>query len=274
MEEQTSFFRFNRIKFILIPITLFLISSCYTRKSGCLDTLASNFDFTADDPCSDCCTDPFINLTIRHLAGEKLVSAQDTYYNEMGQQYKILNFSYYLSGFMVIREDGKESEVLNKIELSNPDGKFEISDDFGIYRITNTSRNLGTTREFGDYKMFRFVLGLEPEVVNSGVENLPLLHVLNDSLRLRNPQNQLVHQIITIAKGEFFSDTTTYYISGAERGTQYQLDSIFSNSRGTDIRLVLKADYTKWLNNADLSLPAPEIEKSILENSKFIFSVN
>ncbi|MBK9150715.1 MAG: hypothetical protein IPM26_06800 [Saprospiraceae bacterium] len=260
-------------KFFIFGLIIF-ISSCYNRREACLDPFASNFDVTADDPCEQCCKDPLINVTIRHLAGDSLISPSRVLINELGQSYRILNFSYYLSGFRIIKNDGSIVTVSQLLNLDSMNTVLQIPDDFAIYRLTNVNQTIGQNRNFGTYTGFEFTLGLDSKVLLHQPKDLPLLHVLNDSLSLKTPDRRLAHQIITVATGDSPSEIQSYFISGINSAVSFKMDSTFRNVRGTDINLIIKADYSKWFENVDFTRQPSEIEKSILENSKKLFSVN
>jgi hypothetical protein len=248
--------------------------SCYNRQTGCLDPLSANFSVTADDACGDCCKDPELILNIRHLVENKLVSPDSVLMNEMGQKYKILNFAYYLSGFEVIQSDGTIVSVSQSIAFISNAGIVRTPDDFGIYRRTNVSTKLGSVRKFGEYRSLRFVLGIKDEWQTWTPVDLPLLHPLNDSLRLRTADGMLIHQSLTIAKGDNFEEISTYNLRGPGKSVLYSLDTVFNNAIGTNINLTIKADYSQWLKNVDITQTGPDAEIKILENSKQLFSVN
>lgn len=252
-----------------------ILTACYKRQTGCLDPLAANFMVTADDPCDGCCQDPILSLTIRHLTGDYLVSPDSTLINDFNQEYRILNFVYYLSGFELLKSDGTKLTVQENLSFNGTTGgTITTPDDFGIYRRTNITTNLGTIRQYGTFTQINFLLGINDEWLQLSPIDLPLLHPLNDSLSVRTSDGKLIHQRLTIAKGDAFKDTLTYNITGNGSATLFSLDTIFTNAIGTNINMVIKADYNRWLKNTDLTQTAENIEKQILENSKHIFSVN
>ncbi|MBK9254426.1 MAG: hypothetical protein IPM42_02945 [Saprospiraceae bacterium] len=262
--------------FILISaLNAIILVSCYERKEGCLDMEASNFDFTADDACGECCTDPVFSVSVRHLTNNYLINPDSVLFTNLGQSYKIINFSYYLSGFELIMDDGRKISISETIEFKSPDGNtITTPDDFKIWRLTNPSHSLGKLREYGNVRQITFILGVKDDWLTYEPVNLPLNHVLNDSLKLQRPDGTLVHQRISIVQGEEFQDTLNLFVKGIGGSVTYNLDTVFTKPIGQNMNLVIKADYSKWLLNSDLQKKVSEIEMALKENSKGIFSVN
>ena len=259
--------------FLFCALTLLMMSSCYSRIEGCLIPEAANFDVTADDACADCCIYPKFLINVRHLTGDKLINANDTLINNFNQQYKILSFVYYLSGFKAIRDDGSKITIEESISFDAGANIIETPDDFGIWRLSKTRQELGTVSKYGKFTGLSFYLGVEDNWQIYEPLNLPITHVLTDSLSLKTSDGTLAHQIIRIAKGENFMDTVDYSVKGLSGAVAYQLDTTSVFHIGMNINFTLRADYSKWFKNINLDQNVSMIENQLKENSKGIFNV-
>ena len=85
----------------LFLLALILIGSlgCNTRIEGCLDINADNFDFEAELACKECCTYPFMNLSLTQQWDETNFSNTDTFYDIHDQPYIIHDLKYFLSSW-------------------------------------------------------------------------------------------------------------------------------------------------------------------------------
>lgn len=195
---------------------VFLLSSCYENKEGCLDLASSNYDPTADVACEDCCTYPKASIGVTHRveAADMPVSFSkgDTLTNDLEEQIAILNAKFYTHGYSFT---GSSTTTRVEDELSFVDAMGEqqsIEDDITMISATTFKYDIGTIMNYGDYTSLKFSLGV-PEVLESASSiTLPSdnpLAFAGDSLIV---DNQYMHAWVVLQQVGYhnednFSDT-------------------------------------------------------------------
>lgn len=256
-----------------VAIIILVQTSCYERKEGCLDPVSFNFDPTADDLCDDCCTNPMLQLSIKHQVNGKFYSASDTLINQSGQSYKILNFAYYLSNIKVTDQAGVPVEGINKVSYTQNGVESEREDLFVLVRPNVFDFNVNEIRQSGTFSTFSITIGLDEEARKTDVWNVKSDHILSDTLFLKNDADVKIWSSIQIAKGANFTDTVTYVFTMDDADDFLLLSSEKKVSKGQNIKYTLVAEYTEWFRLVDLNLPDKLIKSMLQANLKSAFRV-
>ena len=255
-----------RFACFISTIIICILSSCYTRKEACLDTIATNYDVTADDNCDACCTYPGLILLIKHMAGDTAFSTQKMYTNDLGQNYQLLDIRFYVSSFDLYQSDpiNRTSQIITFI--STADNSVRVPDDMKIIRIADNMITLGSIKTYGKMDSLTFNVGLNATISNSVFVDLPSAHVLSNNNKLKNSDNELAFATIRYVKIQPARDTVDLYLREPALLTKITLDSTVTTAKGENIRYNLQTDYLKLLKNVNLDSSKTFIEKTVNRN--------
>lgn len=258
------------LRFILLLFLIWFLSACYVRKEGCLDTLASNYELTADDACLDCCTYPNLTLNFKHMAGDSIFSPDSTYTNDLNETFKLLDVRFYLSSFTLTQKDPSltKYQVLKTI-VTNED--IVIPDDIKIIRSIDRSMIIGNIKSFGTYDTISFDFGLNPFIQNATFDSLPSSHVLSPNIKLKDDTGKLAHVSIRYLTSE--SDSIkSLNIALTQTHNSFVVGYLNKNIKGQAIIYPITLDYLALFKNVDLKLSQAEIEVKVAQNIRnFIF---
>lgn len=272
--------------------SLLLFSACYEPKEGCLDARATNFSLDADEACSDCCEYPTLQLSLQHrivLPGrEVFLSTDSTYYDGSGQPFRFNKIRFYLSNLRLVRADGSEVGVNNRIELDLYDPadlprKETVEDNFLLANpLFDQIYTLGAFDSEGlQFEKVRFAIGIEGLANEAIPDSLPATYPLGrieEGLHFNRDSGYVFNRI------ELFRDTTAAdTIPVVLRiGTTPYLRVIelplpagaYTPSEGFNTLLTLRVNYVEWFQSLDVrnDTPAQMIEK-IVQNLANSFSV-
>jgi len=235
----------------LLVAYLVVMTGCYTRVEGCLDIAASNFDFNADKPCSDCCTYPTITVSLSQKWNDRNFSTNDTLLDLNGKPYHIKDLDYYLSSWSWSGSDGKQYTV-DSAEISCENGILQYTPDILQVDSKQFTYKLGTIRQSPAIDSVQFKLGLHSslECVDETSSDIP--PSLSDESPLWDPHSssraalRIVLQRDTTI--EFFD---TLFIHGSfDQQVAYDLDF----TTGIPVTLNLSVNYAAWFSNVDITL--------------------
>ena len=256
-------------------VLVFGIISCYTPQDGCLDPESTNYSIVGDRDCEDCCVYPTIKLSVFHQNGDTtlFLDNNDTLINNLGQEYSIVKYVYFLSDFKMETPDGPV-EVQDSIQLDIPDGTIHTKDDVIRVRRDGFSYVFGTIIFDGEVSEVSFKLGL-PELLNTNrfTSEVPSHPLTNDPDSLfRDTEGDYVFQRIQIAQGVDFRDTVIYDIVGQNTVQEIVVPLSYVSERGKDKTLIIEARYDIWFEDVDfIQMNKEEIETQIMENSSTMF---
>jgi hypothetical protein len=266
-------------KSIIILFSFWFIS-CYTRKEACLDTLASNYDVTADDACLNCCTYPKLILNVDGF--RKIEQINDVVTNTKGQKYNIQDIRFYVSEFSLFQRN--EQIKINEV-IGTANNAYVNRNDMKILRSVDASLDMGTVKAFGKFDSLVFYMGLTKSVLENTFVNLPTSHVLSTASKLSDAQGETaimtmrykyksptqkdsIHNIIILHKD--VDNSKWKYVVKDSINLKFK-DKI--SSKGENIEAKINADYTKILQNVDLESPKDTILKKVALNIRSVFDV-
>lgn len=266
-------------KYFIIFMVI-ILAGCYTRKEGCLETLASNYDVTADDACTSCCTYPKLILNIEGF--RKIEQINDVLTNEKGQKYNIQDIRLYISEFLLFQRT--EQIKINEV-IGTANNAVVNRNDMKIVRSADASIDIGTVKAFGKFDSLVFYMGLTKSVLENTFINLPTSHVLSTASKLSDAQGETailtmrykyksptqkdsIHNIVILHKD--VDNSKWKYVVKDSINLKFK-DKI--SSKGENIEAKINADYTKILHNVDLESPKDTILKKVALNIRSIFDV-
>ncbi len=258
--------RSHRTNAVFIPIALWLLcsllmTSCYEKKSGCLDALASNFSIEADEDCCDgsplvddvcCCTYPDLVINTRHLHGEENLVLGAHYVNALGQLYIVEDIDFYLSDIEVY--DGRWQTVNNQLDIANQAtmGNKE-TDDVTVLSPVSFQFKIGDFTLPGNYDSLSMMIGLQDHLTEVDMASLPSGHPLDTAANaLYDPESQefLMFHIALIT--DTVSLDKRIYQVPAINPIHLSLPITAHKERGEDLTIPLSIDYRRWFDDVDL----------------------
>ena len=250
-------------RYIIIALAVWMLTGCYSRTEGCLDTYGSNYDVSVDDSCPNCCEYPFLKLVVLNRFGDSLYVQGDTLTNQFGQQYIILGLRYYVSHFRLFQSG---NELAIKETIQNDISGYSIPDDIKISKETDTNLNIGMIRTYGKFDSLQFTMGISDEFLDNSFTNLPVNHVLQKLYRLNDADG---NQASVIVKYRLLTpiDTTINITINPSFKIQYTIrDSLNITQPGRPITGKVIADYKKLMDNIDLIAPSDQIKDRLVKN--------
>ena len=264
----------NPIIFSVYTIMIiFSLSSCYTRNEACLDTIATNYDVTADDDCDACCIYPTMSLNVSHMAGDSVFSPQKMYTNDLGQNYQLLDVRFYLSAFDLYQSDKGAQKTQIIASIYNSDKTVIIPDDMKICRIADNTINIGSVKTYGRMDSLVFNIGLNDKITKNEFVDLPTSHVLLNNNKLKDENNNLAFASVRYVKFKPQKDTLNIFFRDLDVHSKIKIDSIITTSKGDHVRYTIKTDYLKLFNNVNLDSSLAVIEKQVSRNFERIIVV-
>ncbi len=239
---------------------IFCLTACFEPQEGCQDIAATNFDASADEQCSDCCTYPKLQLEVVQRYDTLTFLENRPYQASNGQWFVLKSVSLYLSDFQLF-QNGESFMVSDTVGLRTyaPTGSDTLreifTDDFVLVRRTPLVNEVGTFRNDGVFEKVRFRLGLDADAQRVIPRLAPAGHPLriqSDSLWHERAAGFVFAQVI-VAR-----DTITGTIPDTLALTQADLPDFFLEGTGAFVHetgynftIKLTADHKKLLDGID-----------------------
>lgn len=248
--------------FVLFAIIL-TVTSCYERQIGCLDTLAANYDVTADNDCDVCCKYPELQMIITEMYGDSTFNPTDTFYNQLGQGYMIREFRCYVSEFHLF-QDHETWTIREFVKINAP--QQERPDDIKIWKSRDKQTTIGTIRAYGSYDSLQFTFGLDLNTLDLEYLDLPPNHVLQKNLQIKDKNGDTAGFNLRYSRIETPDSIVTLALPVHVSHRFVSKDSIQTSLKGQPIKFNITADYKSLLNNVDLTLSETELTDEIEKN--------
>ena len=251
--------------FLLILVTL----GCYEPKDGCHDVLADNYDVSADNPCSDCCTYPDINIDINHLWKEKPFHFGDTITNDLLSQFVLLDQKVYLSNFTYYSPDGTEINTLDSITLTLEGMSITKDDDIVLVRKNQRSSTIERYKDETYLSKYRFTLGVTNDydgidtVLTGKIKNLSYEDNMNSGGKFASVWFKMII-------GPTLQDTISIYLHD---DVSINIDTNYIPlTNGNDVNVPLTIAYDSWFSGIDFTNDdLDQIEQKITKNTTSSF---
>lgn len=246
------------------------VLACYEPREGCLDVEANNFSVDADRACSDCCTYPSLRLTFQHRSvyPDTVVAfqlADSVYLDAAGQPYRVQDLRFLLSDFRLVRSDGSELPMSNRlaVRVFAPDGSLKpdsIINDVLLMRPSLNSRlTAGTMRASGRFAALRFRIGLTEVTANVDPASLPAVHPLRPaSSGLDWSQAEgFEFQRMKLLLGLTGADSLVISTRRAADRQTIEIPLDVNVPPGYNLELDIRIDYFGWLRDISPSTQPP-----------------
>jgi hypothetical protein len=252
----------------LFVLGMVLWLSCYTRKEGCLDTLAANFDVSADDACTNCCVYPKLVLVVDPILKN---GKSDTLSNTLGQKFVIQDVRFYVSDFTLFQK--QNSIKINEV-IGTLNNALIINNDMKILRSADSLLEIGSIKTFGKFDSLSFCLGLKEDVLNNSFVNLPTNHVLSENGKLQNSDRQTA--LMTLRFKRIMEKDSIFNITILHNNKwKYVIrdsENVNTTVKGESVKCKIQADYRKLFQNVNLRSTNDSISKAIeLNLNTFLF---
>ena len=261
----------NHLKSRLIFGGLYIVlilQSCYDPTSGCLDSLASNYNVAAEDECEDCCTYPNVIMSMNHLWNGESFIFGDTLVNEIGSKCILIDSKFHLSNFTFSLQNGNIVTNRDSVQLSINSQDTTIADDIALIRKNQSTSTLHSFRSADTVVNYSFRLGVPNELDSLTEINAEKYNNLayNNGMRTGNAYAPYWFQI---AVGDSLTDTISVF------GDQ---DFLFSNEvmvtieEGSNVSVPLTIQYDLWMEEINfIDDDADEIANKLRANATKAF---
>ncbi len=179
------------------------------REEGCLERWASNYDITADIPCSDCCNEPTLEMNFRLLYDTITVNSDSIYFDGANNPFRHIRSEFFFSRFRGSDKGGDTIKYADTVlildEIYNEDYFFTTVDD---------ERDVGSIREIDSLYTLSFYIGLAENMQDTSIITSDDIHLAaaNDSLFTEEGTYALFNHIIALGDTIPF-DTIKYTIT-------------------------------------------------------------
>lgn len=253
---------------LIVMFLSLLLSSCYEKKSGCLDIYSTNFDAGADINC--CCEFPKLALNFTNLNGANIYNTIDTISNDLGQNFKITALTYYLSEFSLKDANGNAYSTTDTFHVPVTNSEVIVKNDIAIVRPGTVSITLGSFSQKSDVTNVKFQFGPPIEVNDALIDNI---------LSTR-PLSRQADTMYTIAPVKGYASIKIKYTSDitsdSQEKTLYIYDKIpvelsvdFPVIVASNTCISIVNDFKYWFHDVDVKLDAPAVVSSkIISNIK------
>ncbi len=260
------------MKYILPIFALFLLAGCYEPKEGCLDISAANFAPDADVACPDgCCVYPSLRLRFLHQSvyADTAVNFQlrDSIYKDLaGNGYRVLDTRFFLSDVRLVKADGSETPLSNRIEVQvfTSGGSLQkdsITNDILLVSPALIGINsVGAFRKGGRFAALRFRIGLNDVAAKVDPESLPSGHPMRPAA---SGMDWNMNEGFVFQQARFLPETApndTLRVAARLPAQRQELELPFDVSvpEGYHLELDIRIDYLSWLRDISPSTQTPE----------------
>ncbi|MEM6398465.1 MAG: MbnP family protein [Bacteroidota bacterium] len=250
---------------ILIFIILLILTSCYEPIDGCLDRNATNFDVSADFPCSgdECCTYPRLALRATAFWGDEFMRFDTVYEDGAGNEFQLVRFRMYLTEIELpitgaaplVPLDSVEMRVVNSpgdTITQTLNSNLVLFDQMGG---TASLQSVGNFTETFEPSELDFRLGMRDPYRSVVPESLPSNHPLarqEGLLNFSDGNGYILAKIEYQLPDVFPGSTLTFNLYG-DLPQSLELPPFGPISRGNNVFIELDIDHKELFENVDLA---------------------
>jgi hypothetical protein len=260
------------LKYFFPILAMLLLAGCYEPKEGCLDISAANFAPDADVACpDDCCVYPSLRLRFLHQSvyADTTFNFQlrdSVYTDPAGSRYRVLDTRFFLSDVRLVRADGSEIPLSNRIEVQvfRPGGNLETdsitNDILLVSPALITLNNVGTLRAAGTFTALRFRIGLDDVAATVDPESLPAGHPMRPGASGMewNMSEGFVFQQARFVTEAAPNDTITVTARMPAQRQEIELPANVNLPEGYHLEMDIRLDYLGWLRDISPATQTPE----------------
>lgn len=256
------------------------LPSCYEERLGCLDPLATDYDFEADLPCPDgCCEFPALRLRFEHRwitpDSSYVLRLDSTFRDALGQPFRLSRIRFYWSDVAFVRPDGSrllplDSVLLPLVDLGGDTLSQYVRRDFVLVQAGASSSlaTVGPFRPQGLTDGFTASFGIAGPANRTAVTAIPT--ALGSSFALLQQPGRTYFGPDTgyvAVKLEFFRDTIAtdtvpivlnfFDLPGGNQ-LRFDFNGAVSLTEAANTIVTFRIDYQQWFSQANVRA-APEV---------------
>jgi hypothetical protein len=278
-QDLTTFKKLSNLLYNVTPsvflllFTLFLCTQCQEVKKGCLDIRATNFDATADKPCTDnCCTYPNLVIEAAYNADNDQFKADKFYKLSNGDSIKIIDIQFYLSDIQLFNATNQSFTVIDDAVLYWAKDTVRTRNNFTLAgRNNGFSFKLGKFNAIDKFTKVRFKLGLTDTLNKTDPTKMPTGHPLSiqrDSVLYNKSTKSYVFNRIVVAKGQRLGDTISLSITSLK---DIEITKNITNKEGFDAIIPLTINYLAFFKDVNFAGSENSIKEKIVSNYVNVF---
>jgi hypothetical protein len=251
---------------VILSIFILILGACYEKQEGCLDFRASNYSFSADEPCEDCCTFPKLRLSVKHEWGDTTLMSDSIYLTQSDQYVQILESKFYITDLRltILDEEATVSEVISAKDLEG--NSIEVSAANALVQTSRFNYDLGTFEESTTYERIKFNVGVDGEYLSENISTD--VEMFDDSTYV------YTNFRMEVILDQIARDTIIFELTGKELVEQIEIDGTIDVPLGVDYSIPIVANYQVLLENVDLkNLNSTAERKKVKENLKRFFNI-
>lgn len=255
---------------LLAVVIIIWFGACYQNKQGCLDNYATNYDFAADEVCEEaCCVYPDLKLSITHVFNGLPFIMKDTFVNNLGASFLVINQKIYFSDITLFSE--REKINLQKSEnITLKDGSnIELESNYKLLRDVLPITTLNQIKAVDSIKRIKFNVGLT-DYLNQNINpnTVSTSSDLSISAGMVDDNNKYYSYLAKVVCGSDLKDTLdifTYSSIPFEKALNPSLKQI----PGKEVAIGFKMNYFNLFKDIDFkSADKATINAKLEENLK------
>lgn len=266
----------SRLLIINSFLLVFLMSSCYEKQEGCLDIIATNFDFAADLPCEDCCEYPQLRILINHAMDTLAFKTGVPLEIGEGQTVQFEEIIYFFSKIYLRSTSGNlhtVEEVIRIIDHDQEDNLFLVPDNFVRIAYPKFNFLIGTFRNIGAYDQLQFNLGIDARIQLEESDSDHPLYPNEDSLYLGENEGYINARFV-IQTDTSQEKLDTFVIAGPDMAIFNELPMNIEFQGSQDLIIEVVANYLKWFEGVNFKAQSQEEVTNIIKmNTDQVFSI-
>lgn len=256
----------------IVILGILCLTSCYEENKSCLDLLAANYDASSDLDCEGCCTYPSLRVGLLHQWQDKNFVLNDTFTNQQGQSFIVLQQKFFLAGIGMVDVEGKPIPYQQLTSYTWLDGKEEeVTNNFKLISSTLAEVTINTFRKEGGVMAFEY--GVGPDSKYNGLDTLALANAsdFTPAAGMLTKDNKYLAYKAKIIAGPLLKDTVDVSFEG-----EWRFSSILAPEPqlvpGKDIKFIISIRYQNLFDNVPFSGSDPaEIGEAISRNIEAAF---
>lgn len=244
-----------------------------------MDFRAVNYDVTADNACTDCCTYPVLKLVLRHQAvwppkpDTSIVFKYNTPYISPFDElhyFSVDRFRFFISGLHLIATNGHIHVLPDSLTFTSENNQtFKTENNFVVAdRDILQTATVGTFVAEGDYDKIELTVGLPQQLIKAVADDLPKDHALatSDTL-LYDSLSGYRHGIVRFYRDTLDATPIEEFHFAASQQLTIPLPKVLSIRPGHHVKLTLTINYLALFDGVDLVNDATEtIREKVFQN--------
>ena len=255
----------RKLLFYPLIAVVCIFTSCYESQEGCLDSLASNYEISADRDCENCCQYPRVILRFRYLYNDNVYRFSDTIINNISTRVRLLDQNIFLSNISLETSLGEKIPWRDSISMFLSSQRIRQPIDFLQIRRNVSQAEISSVRFAGEIDNISLNVGLPPRF--NGIDLQPSPHpALDIRDNMRDTLGNFFAARFNLVVGADLTDTIVVVVPASESFKINPLNKPEARF-GQSIILELRLDYNQLFANIDFdSATITQISNQIRQN--------